>query len=70
MSGLYKKIGKRWKKIYIIDNKKSEKGQSESIKIGLKTLGKCDGYMFFSCDQPFLTSDTKKKYYKILKRKE
>lgn len=49
------------KKIYIIDNKKSEKGQSESIKIGLKTLGKCDGYMFFSCDQPFLTSDTIKK---------
>ena len=52
------------KKIYIIDNKKSEKGQSESIKIGLKTLGKCDGYMFFSCDQPFLTSDTIKKILK------
>ena len=49
------------KKIYIIDNKKSENGQSESIKIGLETLGKCDGYMFFSCDQPFLTSDTIKK---------
>ena len=42
----------------------SEKGQSESIKIGLKTLGKCDGYMFFSCDQPFLTSDTIKKILK------
>lgn len=52
------------KKIYIVDNKKSEKGQSESIKIGLKTLGKCDGYMFFSCDQPFLTSDTIKKILK------
>ena len=56
-----KKSEKDEKKIYIIDNKKSEKGQSESIKIGLKTLGKCDGYMFFSCDQPFLTSDTIKK---------
>lgn len=52
------------KKIYIVDNKKSEKGQSESIKIGLKTLEKCDGYMFFSCDQPFLTSDTIKKILK------
>ncbi|ALA96632.1 hypothetical protein AMK43_04765 [Leptotrichia sp. oral taxon 212] len=52
------------KKTYVIDNKKSEKGQSESIKIGLKTLGKCDGYMFFSCDQPFLTSDTIKKILK------
>ena len=59
-----KKSEKDEKKIYIVDNKKSEKGQSESIKIGLKTLGKCDGYMFFSCDQPFLTSDTIKKILK------
>ena len=57
------------KKIYVIDNKKSEKGQSESIKIGLKTLGKCDGYMFFSCDQPFLTSDTIKKILQNFKTK-
>lgn len=57
------------KKIYIVDNKKSEKGQSESIKIGLKTLEKCDGYMFFSCDQPFLTSDTIKKILQNFKTK-
>lgn len=57
------------KKIYIIDNKKSENGQSESIKIGLETLGKCDGYMFFSCDQPFLTSDTIKKILQNFKTK-
>ena len=57
------------KKIHIIDNKKSEKGQSESIKMGLKTLGKCDGYMFFSCDQPFLTSDTIKKILQNFKTK-
>mgnify|MGYP000864802967 CR=1 FL=1 len=56
-----KKLEKDKKNIYLVDNKKSEKGQSESIKMGLKTLGKCDGYMFFSCDQPFLTSDTIKK---------
>ena len=59
-----KKLEKDKKNIYLVDNKKSEKGQSESIKIGLKTLGKCDGYMFFSCDQPFLTSDTIKKILK------
>ena len=64
-----KKSEKDEKKIYIIDNKKSEKGQSESIKIGLKTLGKCDGYMFFSCDQPFLTSDTIKKILQNFKTK-
>lgn len=64
-----KKSKKDEKKIYIIDNKKSEKGQSESIKIGLKTLGKCDGYMFFSCDQPFLTSDTIKKILQNFKTK-
>ena len=56
-----KKSEKDEKKIYIVGNKKSEKGQSESIKIGLKTLEKCEGYMFFSCDQPFLTSNTIKK---------
>ena len=59
-----KKLEKDKKNIYLVDNKKSEKGQSESIKMGLKTLGKCDGYMFFSCDQPFLTSDTIKKILK------
>ena len=64
-----KKSEKDEKKIYIVDNKKSEKGQSESIKIGLKTLGKCDGYMFFSCDQPFLTSDTIKKILQNFKTK-
>jgi len=62
-----KKLEEDKKNIYLVDNKKSEKGQSESIKIGLKTLGKCDGYMFFSCDQPFLTSDTIKKILKNFK---
>ena len=62
-----KKLEEDKKNIYLVDNKKSEKGQSESIKMGLKTLGKCDGYMFFSCDQPFLTSDTIKKILKNFK---
>ena len=64
-----KKSEKDEKKIYIVDNKKSEKGQSESIKIGLKTLEKCEGYMFFSCDQPFLTSNTIKKILQNFKTK-
>ena len=64
-----KKLEKNKKNIYLVDNKKSEKGQSESIKMGLKTLGKCDGYMFFSCDQPFLTSDTIKKILQNFKTK-
>ncbi len=64
-----KKSEKDEKKIYIVGNKKSEKGQSESIKIGLKTLEKCEGYMFFSCDQPFLTSNTIKKILQNFKTK-
>ena len=64
-----KKSEKDEKKIYIVGNKKSEKGHSESIKIGLKTLEKCEGYMFFSCDQPFLTSNTIKKILQNFKTK-
>ncbi len=51
-------------KIYIVQNESSEKGQSESVKLGLKVLEKCDGYMFFSGDQPNLTQKTIRKVMK------
>ncbi|MBP6125593.1 MAG: putative selenium-dependent hydroxylase accessory protein YqeC [Leptotrichiaceae bacterium] len=49
------------KKIHIIENNNFHKGQSESIKLGLKNLEDCNGYMFFSADQPNLASKTIKK---------
>lgn len=59
--------GTAGRNIYIVENREPEKGQSESIKLGLKILRKCSGYMFFSGDQPFLSTDTIKKMRKNFK---
>ncbi|WP_042274204.1 molybdenum cofactor cytidylyltransferase [[Clostridium] dakarense] len=37
-------------------NKDAYIGQSESIKLGILNSSKCDGYMFFVGDQPFIES--------------
>lgn len=37
-----------------VDNKDANIGQSESIKLGILNSSKCDGYMFFVGDQPFI----------------
>ncbi|MCT4606081.1 MAG: molybdenum cofactor cytidylyltransferase [Marinisporobacter sp.] len=37
-----------------IENKHADKGMSESIKLGVKASNECDGYMFFTGDQPLL----------------
>lgn len=39
-------------------NEKSQLGQSESIKLGLKNSGNVGGYMFFTADQPFISEET------------
>ena len=39
-----------------VDNKNANIGQSESIKLGILNSSKCDGYMFFVGDQPFIDS--------------
>lgn len=45
-----------FKNIKNIDNPNASVGKSESIKRGLKySLSKPKGYIFFMCDQPFLT---------------
>lgn len=41
-----------------IKNNKSENGQSESIKLGVKNSTNVDGYMFFVADQPFIKIET------------
>ncbi len=49
------------KKVILIENHNSEKGISESIKLGASIDSDIDGYMFFQCDQPFLSINTIKK---------
>ncbi len=42
----------------VIKNDNAVKGISESIKLGISSASKTDGYMFFTADQPFLDIDT------------
>lgn len=44
--------------IKAIQNNKAYKGQSESMKIGIRNTGKKNSYMFIVGDQPYLDSDT------------
>lgn len=41
-----------------IKNHYADKGQSESIKLGLSNSPSSDGYMFFTADQPLLDFET------------
>lgn len=43
----------KFKKVF---NESANIGQSESIKLGILNSSKCDGYMFFVGDQPFIDS--------------
>lgn len=47
------KIAKRYEFICVL-NDNAHIGQSESIKLGIKHIAKCDGYMFFVGDQPLI----------------
>ena len=42
----------------ITKNHNPDKGISESIKLGVKNLKPCDAYMFFTADQPKLSTET------------
>ncbi|MGO1468490.1 MAG: nucleotidyltransferase family protein [Tissierella sp.] len=44
--------------IKAIQNNKADRGQSESMKIGIRNTGKKNSYMFIVGDQPYLDSDT------------
>lgn len=43
--------------IKVIENYNSDKGQSESIKLGVSSINNNEGFMFFCGDQPFLNKD-------------
>ena len=51
----------------VVINNSPNKGQSESIKLGVKNSPKCDGYMFFVGDQPLLNKDDIEKLVKVFK---
>jgi molybdenum cofactor cytidylyltransferase len=42
----------------LVHNHNPEKGQSESIKLGILNSPKADGYMFFTGDQPLMDVET------------
>ena len=41
-----------------VPNLHPERGQSESVKLGLSFLSDCDGVLFAVCDQPWLTRES------------
>lgn len=51
------KIGNS-REIKVVNNKRAELGQSESIKLGIVNSKKADGYAFFTGDQPLMDIDT------------
>lgn len=51
-----KKIGEKHN-IKTLYNANAHLGQSESVKLGIKESGDCEGYMFLVGDQPFLNKD-------------
>ncbi|GAA0178743.1 molybdenum cofactor cytidylyltransferase [Clostridium sediminicola] len=51
------KIAEKSNMKYVINNN-GEKGISESIKLGIVNSAKCDGYMFFTGDQPLVSEET------------
>ena len=53
----YEEIEKLTDNFKVVINENAHKGQSESIKLGVKSSEKCDGYMFFVADQPLISQN-------------
>lgn len=48
-------------KLTVCNNEDAEIGKSSSIKIGVENSGDVDAYIFFVCDQPFVSKETVEK---------
>lgn len=57
-------------KMEVFDNEKAEIGKSESIRIGVENSGDVEGYIFFVCDQPFVSKETVIKLLEKFKEKD
>ena len=49
----------------VVINQQPNKGQSESIKLGIKNCKESEGYMFFVGDQPLLSKDDIEKLIEV-----
>ena len=63
----YEEIEKLTDNFKVIINENAHKGQSESIKLGVKSSEKCDGYMFFVADQPLISQNDIEKLIKVFR---
>ena len=53
----YSEINKYSDRLTIINNSENYKGISSSVILGTNNCGDCDGIMFFTADQPFMSKD-------------
>ena len=63
----YEEIEKLTDNFKVVINENAHKGQSESIKLGVKSSEKCDGYMFFVADQPLISQNDIEKLIKVFR---
>ena len=42
----------------IVENNRPDLGISRTIRLGLEAAGECDGVLFLTCDQPYLSANT------------
>ena len=63
----YEEIEKLTNNFKVVINENAHKGQSESIKLGVKSSEKCDGYMFFVADQPLINQKDIEKLIRVFR---
>lgn len=64
----YEEIEKLTDNFKVVINENAHKGQSESIKLGVKSSEKCDGYMFFVADQPLINQKDIEKLIRVFRK--
>ena len=64
----YEEIEKLTNNFKVVINENAHKGQSESIKLGVKSSEKCDGYMFFVADQPLINQKDIEKLIRVFRK--
>ena len=63
----YEEIEKLTNNFKVVINENAHKGQSESIKLGVKSSERCDGYMFFVADQPLINQKDIEKLIRVFR---
>ena len=63
----YEEIEKLTDNFKVVINENAHKGQSESIKLGVKSSERCAGYMFFVADQPLINQKDIEKLIRVFR---